>query len=84
MPGQFLGQLTASLQQNASLPTGSANVMAVQIMLGQITQQAAVLAFGDAYRVTFVAALLAFCLGWLLPGRRAAAPGAEPMAMAGH
>jgi hypothetical protein len=39
------------------------------MMLGQIGQQAAVLAFGDAYRVTFFAALLAILAAALLPGR---------------
>lgn len=84
MPGQFLGQLTSRLVQTASMPDAAATVAAMQIMVGRISQQAAVLAFGDAYRVTFIAAVLAFFLGMLLPGRRAAArEPAEAMAM-GH
>jgi hypothetical protein len=39
--------------------------------MNQIAQQAAVLGFADAYRVSFVAALIAFGLALLLPGRGA-------------
>jgi DHA2 family multidrug resistance protein len=71
MPGALLGQLIASIQQRTALPTPEATVVALQVMLGQITQQASVMAFGDAYRVTFVAAVIAFCLSALLPGKPA-------------
>ncbi|MBV9359258.1 MAG: DHA2 family efflux MFS transporter permease subunit [Chloroflexi bacterium] len=71
MPGEFLGQLVASVQQRTALPSPDATVIAVQVLLGQITQQASVMAFGDAYRVTFVAAVIAFCLATLLPGKPA-------------
>jgi hypothetical protein len=85
MPGQFLEQLTIHLQLSNNLPDPTATVAAMQIMLGQITQQAAVLAFGDAYRVTFFAAVLAFFLGMLLPGKRTAAPRSPDEALAmGH
>ncbi|MBV9171625.1 MAG: DHA2 family efflux MFS transporter permease subunit [Chloroflexi bacterium] len=85
MPGQFLNQLTNHLEVNNSLPDPAATVAAMEIMVGQITQQAAVLAFGDAYRVTFVAAVLAFFLGMLLPGKRSAAQRSPDEAVAmGH
>jgi ABC-type antimicrobial peptide transport system permease subunit len=50
-------------------------------MLGQIAQQAAVMAFADAYRISFVAAIVAFFLSLLLPGR--AATRMDPMAALG-
>ena len=55
------------------------------IMLGQLERQAAVLAFGDAYRFTFFAALAAIGLSLFLPGRlRSSRPAAEPTMAAGH
>src|SRR5262249_12522504 len=71
LPGEFLGQLVANVMQRTALPGPDATVVAVQVLLGQITRQASVMAFGDAYRVTFVAALIAFCLAALLPGKPA-------------
>jgi len=46
-------------------------VEGTQAILGQITRQGAVLGFADAYAVTFIAALLAICVAFLLPGRGA-------------
>jgi DHA2 family multidrug resistance protein len=69
--GQFVGQLVGYLQQVGVATGATANAAAVALVLGQIRAQAAVLAFGDAYRVTFVAAIAAFCLAALLPGRPA-------------
>jgi DHA2 family multidrug resistance protein len=79
MQGQALPQLSATLQQANGMTSAVADIAAMAMMLGQITQQAAVLAFGDAYRITFFAALLAFGLAALLPGRIKA----DPTAMAG-
>jgi hypothetical protein len=58
-----------------------ADMTALAMMLRQIGEQAAVLAFGDAYRFTFFAALLAVALSFLLPGRGAVK--ADPSMMAG-
>jgi len=79
MQGQAMPQLTATLQQSEGLSGVVANAAAMAMMLQQIGQQAAVLAFGDAYRITFFAAALAFFLATLLPGRIKA----DPMSMAG-
>jgi DHA2 family multidrug resistance protein len=69
--GQFLAQLGAGVQQHTDLPAAASNAMAMAIVLGQIVQQGAVLAFADAYRISFVAAVVAFFLSLLLPGRGA-------------
>jgi DHA2 family multidrug resistance protein len=79
--GQFLGQIVTLLQQQAGLTQLGANATAVALVLGQISQQAAVLAFGDAYRLSFAAALFAFCLSLVLPGRPVRA---DPTAALGH
>jgi DHA2 family multidrug resistance protein len=65
--GTLVTQAAAFLQQQG-LPAASAGAAAVALVLGQIRQQATVLAFGDAYRVTFFASLAAFCLAAMLPG----------------
>jgi hypothetical protein len=51
------------------------------LMLREIGQQAGVLAFGDAYRITFVAAIAALFLSLLLPGKGAVR--ADPTALMG-
>jgi EmrB/QacA subfamily drug resistance transporter len=79
MQGQAVPQLSATLQQSAGLSGPMADMTAMAMMLQQIGEQAAVLAFGDAYRITFFAAVLAFFLAMLLPGRIKA----DPTAMAG-
>jgi DHA2 family multidrug resistance protein len=79
MQGQAMPQLSATLQQSAGLSGTIADMAAMTMMLRQIGEQAAVLAFGDAYRITFVAAVLAFFLASLLPGRIKV----DPTAMAG-
>jgi hypothetical protein len=71
--------LSALLQQTHGLASPVANQAAMAALLGQIGQQAAVLAFGDAYRITFFAALLALALAALLPGRVKA----DPLSLAG-
>jgi len=68
--GQFLAQLATALVQTG-LSHASANLAATALMMNQIAQQAVVLAFADAYRVSFVAAFIAFALALLLPGRGA-------------
>jgi MFS transporter, DHA2 family, multidrug resistance protein len=78
MQGQAVPQLSATLQQLDGLNSAVANLTAISMMLGQIGQEAAVLAFGDAYRITFFAAVLAFCLAVFLPGRIKADPSAMP------
>jgi hypothetical protein len=52
------------------------------MVLGQVLQQAAVLAFADAYRISFFAAIFAFFLSFLLPGR--GAPRASSTAIMGE
>ncbi|MGH2458017.1 MAG: DHA2 family efflux MFS transporter permease subunit [Chloroflexota bacterium] len=71
MPGAAVSQFGALLQARANLSDSAAHLAGIQLMLGQIEQHAAVLAFGDAYRATFFAALLAIALATLLPGRGA-------------
>jgi MFS transporter, DHA2 family, multidrug resistance protein len=70
--GIALGRLGGVLQAQFGLPSSVAHVAAIKLVLAEVGQQAAVLAFGDAYRITFFAALLALLLALLLPGRRAA------------
>jgi MFS transporter, DHA2 family, multidrug resistance protein len=79
MQGQALPQLSVLLQQTAGLTTTLADAAAASMFLRQIGAQAAVLAFGDAYRLTFFAAVLAFGLAALLPGRIRS----DPTALAG-
>jgi DHA2 family multidrug resistance protein len=79
MQGQAMPQLSAMLQQMDSLSSGAADIAAKAMMLQAVSQQAAVLAFGDAYRITFYAAVIAFFLAALLPGKIKA----DPSAMAG-
>lgn len=79
MPGQLMPTLSAALQQTQGIASSLADQMAMTVLLGQIAQQAAVLAFGDAYRITFFAALAALGLAFLLPGRIKA----DPTSMAG-
>jgi DHA2 family multidrug resistance protein len=79
MQGQAVPQLSATLQQSAGMAGPVADVAAIAMMLRQIGEQAAVLAFGDAYRITFFAAVTAFFLASLLPGRIKT----DPSAMAG-
>jgi DHA2 family multidrug resistance protein len=82
MQGMALTQLTNLLQQHG-LPMASAGAAAIALMLGQIRQEASVLAFGDAYRVTFVASLVALCLAAMLPAHglaRGGSGGATAMA----
>jgi DHA2 family multidrug resistance protein len=81
--GLFLSQASAALQQAAALPAGTAGPAAAAVVLGQITRQATVLAFGDAYHVTFIAALVAIGLALLLPGRRRAGDDGGGELMAG-
>lgn len=78
--GMFVGQLTALLQAR-HLDPAAAHVSAIAYLVGQIHRQAAVLAFADAYRFTFFAALLAILLSLFLPGRGALK--ADPSVMAG-
>lgn len=80
-PGIFVGQLAVLLQLH-NLSNVSAQAGALAYMLGQIRLQATVLAFGDAYRFTFFAALLAILLSFFLPGRGTVK--ADPSMMAGH
>jgi DHA2 family multidrug resistance protein len=82
--GLFISQASAALQQAAALPAGSAATAAVSVVLGQIRQQATVLAFGDAYHVTFIAALFALCLAVMLPGRRKGGAGSGEMMAGAH
>jgi DHA2 family multidrug resistance protein len=78
--GKFLEQVAAVLQQDGLSAVG-ANATATALMLARIGQQAAVLAFGDAYRISFAAALVAFFLAIVLPGRGVRA---DPAAAIAH
>jgi EmrB/QacA subfamily drug resistance transporter len=60
------------MQQTPGLSLAAAQGEARMMMLGELARQARVLAFGDAYRFTFFAALLAIGLSMFLPSRRAA------------
>jgi DHA2 family multidrug resistance protein len=79
MQGQAMPSLSASLQVSSGLTAPVADLAAMTMMLRQVGEQAAVLAFGDAYRITFLAAVIAFFLAALLPGRIKV----DPTAMAG-
>ena len=68
-PGALVGQIGALLQTRAGLSASVAHMMALEMVVGRVEEQAAVLAFGDAYRATFFAAVLAIGLATLLPGR---------------
>jgi hypothetical protein len=83
MQGMALTQLTTLLQQRG-LPMASAGAAAIALMLGQIRQEASVLAFGDAYRVTFVASLVALCLAAMLPAHGLARGGSGGAAAMAH
>lgn len=67
--GLFVDQLGLLLQVRDGLGTAASHAGAVALMFGQIEKQASVLAFGDAYRFTFFAAIAALGLSLLLPGR---------------
>jgi len=79
--GQFLVSIGGLLQQQFGVSEVAANATAAALMLAQIAQQAAVLAFGDAYRISFLAAIIAFFLSLVLPGRGVRA---DPAAAMGH
>jgi DHA2 family multidrug resistance protein len=83
--GATLQQAAAGLMRSApGISESAARARAGMIMMGEVHRQAAVLAFGDAYRFTFFAALIAIVLSLFLPGRvrrspEAAAEGDEVM-----
>jgi DHA2 family multidrug resistance protein len=78
--GQFLQQVSSLLQADG-LTQAAAHAVAVEMMLSHTAQQAAVLAFGDAYRLSFAAAIMAFFLALMLPR---AGVKADPSAAMGH
>lgn len=80
-PGVLFGQMAGTAQTQLGLSGVAAQAVAVTMMLGQIKQQAAVLAFADAYRITFFAAVLALVVAAALPGRLRAH--LDPSALAG-
>jgi MFS transporter, DHA2 family, multidrug resistance protein len=79
--GQFLEQIATALQHRDGLSQVAAHAAAVALMLSHTSQQAAVLAFGDAYRISFAAAIGAFFLSLVLPRRGVRA---DPTAAMGH
>ena len=81
--GQFIGQVSALLQLQHGLGSAHAYAMAIEVLVAQISRLAAVLAFGDAYRFTFFAALVALALSLLLPGR-GAVKASRAMMTGGH
>jgi EmrB/QacA subfamily drug resistance transporter len=70
--GAALVQFSGVLQAQLGLSASGAHFAAIELVLAGVARQAAVLAFGDAYRLTFFAALLTIGLALLLPGRGAA------------
>jgi DHA2 family multidrug resistance protein len=84
--GQLLQQAAAGLMQNTpGLSQAAAQAGAARIVFAQVLQQATVLAFGDAYRFTFYAALTAIGLSLFLPGRlRSTRSPGEPKMVAAH
>jgi len=78
--GIFMEQMVTTLQ-HAGASSLAAHATAAGLMLAHISQQAAVLAFGDAYRISFFAALVAFCLSMVLPRHGVKA---DPTAAMGH
>jgi DHA2 family multidrug resistance protein len=82
LQGLFLTQVGGALQAANGLSAPAASIAAAAAVMGQIRQQAAVLAFGDAYWVTFAAAIAAFVVASFLPGRGAAKM--DPSMMAAH
>jgi EmrB/QacA subfamily drug resistance transporter len=78
--GMFLSELVVSLE-HAGMSLAAAQASAAGVMLAQISSHAAVMAFGDAYRISFFAALVAFCLSLLLPREGVTA---DPAAAMGH
>jgi DHA2 family multidrug resistance protein len=79
--GLFIQQAAANaLHAAPGLSQATAQATGSYFLLAQIQQQAASLAFGDAYRLTFYAALLAIGVSLLLPSRMAKQEGAGAMA----
>ena len=73
------------MQNTPGLSQAAAQAQAAGIVLSQVVQQGTVLAFGDAYRFTFYAALTAIVLSLFLPGRlRSARTSGEPKMVAAH
>jgi len=69
--GMFIQRAAAGIMQaTPGISAAAAQAQAQAIMLGQVVREATVLAFGDAYRFTFFAALLAIVLSMFLPDRR--------------
>ncbi len=81
LPGTMIGQIGGLLQASGGLQAPAADAAAITLMLAQVAREATVLAFDDAYRITFVAAMLALLAAALLPGR--SARGSGPAATAG-
>src|SRR5262249_40458400 len=70
-PRAFLGPGGVPLPGYRGMSATGAQALAMELIQGQVLRQAAVLAFGDAYRITFFVALAAALLATLLPGRGA-------------
>jgi DHA2 family multidrug resistance protein len=88
--GMLLQQIAAEMARaTPGISQAAAHAEAGVLLMQELGQQAAVLAFGDAYRVTFFAALGAIALSVLLPDRLhrgAATPAAdgEEVVMVAH
>ncbi len=78
LPGAAVGQISAALQARGGVSPTAANADAIALMLQQVTTQATTLAFGDAYLITFFAALLAIPLALMLPGHGTIGASQEP------
>jgi DHA2 family multidrug resistance protein len=89
--GTFIQQATAGIMQaTQGISQTAAQAEAAAIMMGQIVRESSVLAFGDAYRITFFATLVALVLCVFLPdrlggaGRRVRSPEGEEVMVAPH
>ncbi len=68
--GLLLQEIAAQItRMSPGISHAAAQAEAGAMLVGELTQHASVLAFGDAYRVTFYAALAAIALSLLLPDR---------------
>jgi len=83
--GMLLQQIAAEVTRvTPGISQVAARSEAATLLVGEITRQGSVLAFGDAYRVTFFAALCAIALSVFLPGRRPRAAMPVPAAESGE
>jgi DHA2 family multidrug resistance protein len=82
--GLLMQQAAAGIQQaTPGISHAAAQMQAGRLMMLQVERQATVLAFGDAYRFTFFAAVAAIGLSLFLPGRLKPSQATNEPSMAG-